>query len=383
MTATRNCPNMRSSLRISHIITGLNVGGAERALHSILTGGLQNGLCNHVISLMGPGHFGPLLRAEGVPVTCLNMMSGRPTPGAVWRLVKAMRATSPDVLQGWMYHGNLAASLGRQLSGRDAILSWGIRQSLEGYKDLKPTTRAVIDLGAALSNAPASIVYNSARARAQHEARGYASVGGAVIANGFDSRRWAPDPEANGRLARELGLPAKTLLVGFVGRGHRDKDIPNLLSAFRSVAASHPSAHLVCVGRDIREHYGEREQGQRISYLGERIDMERILPAFDVLCLSSSFEGFPNVIGEAMACGVPCVTTDVGDAAAIVSDTGWTAPPRDSAALATALSRALSVSNVERRTRGLAARARIEAHYSLSAVVDQYRAHYMRLVEAG
>lgn len=365
-------------IRITHIITGLNVGGAERALHSLLTGGLQGAFENHVVSLMDEGYFAPLLRDAGVPVTCLNMSPGPPTVRAVWRLRQAMRAGSPDIIQGWMYHGNLAASLARRLAGGKAALSWNVRTSLEA-QHMNPSTHWVIWTGAQLSRGPDAIIYNAHRSKSQHVQQGYTPTNGLVIPNGFDAERWHPDPNAKTRLCAELDVPKDAVLIGFVGRGHPQKDIPNLLSAFGIAANSHPSAHLVCVGRGLDDFATDGVDLQRVRFLGQRNEVERLMPSFDILCLSSSSEGFPNVIGEAMACGVPCVTTDVGDAAAIVADTGWTVPPRNSAALAATLSQALAAPEEERRARGTAARARIEARYSLEYAVDQYRTLYERL----
>lgn len=368
----------RVPTRITHIITGLGVGGAERALHTLLTSGLAANFEHTVISLTGEGYYGPLLRAAGIPVACMNMTPGRPTLGAALRLRRAVRVARPDILQGWMYHGNVAASLVCRLSSPRAALVWNIRMSLEGTRQMKISTRAVIRIGAWLSKAPDAIIYNAARARGQHELAGYASAAARVIPNGFDTRRWHPNPTARASLRQELNLAADAPVVGFVGRGQPEKDLVNLLSAFTAATATRPDVRLVCVGRDL-EQYAHHLDPARVIFLGQRNDIERLMPAFDVLCLSSYFEGFPNVLGEAMACGVPCATTDVGDAAAIVGETGWIARPRDSAALANALSLALNATPEERQARGRLARARVEAHYSLDAIVGEYAALYARL----
>jgi hypothetical protein len=115
---------------ITHIIIGLNVGGAERALFNLLTNGLEGPFRNRVISLMGPGHYGPLLQDAGIPVTCLNMHPGRPTPAAVRRLLAACAAAPTDILQGWMIHGNLAATLAQRWGNRHAAYAWNVRISL-------------------------------------------------------------------------------------------------------------------------------------------------------------------------------------------------------------------------------------------------------------
>ena len=120
---------------ITHIITGLNVGGAERALHTLLTGGLQGPFDNRVISLMGEGHYGPLLRDAGVPVTCLGMSPGQPSPAAIMRLRRSLRDAPSDIIQGWMYHGNLAASLAARLLPQRPKVAWNVRVSLESLPD--------------------------------------------------------------------------------------------------------------------------------------------------------------------------------------------------------------------------------------------------------
>jgi len=98
--------------------------------------------------------------------------------------------------------------------------------------------------------------------------------------------------------------------------------------------------------------------------------------SFDPLCLSSCAEGFPNVIGEAMSCGLPCVTTDVGDASKVVGDTGWVSVPRDSNSLADCLDAALTCTPKELKNRGSLARDRIEKHFSMASVKEKYISLY-------
>ncbi len=368
-------------VNIVHIITGLGAGGAERALHSLLSGGLQDRFHNHVISLTGESHYGPLLRDAGISVSALGMVPGRPGPSALWNLRRLVRATSPDLIQGWMYHGNLAASLARYFGGRGTRLAWNIRMSREGGAATKGSTNALIRLGARVSTQPDAILYNSIRSRTQHEAEGYARDRGRVMVNGFDTGKWCPDSDAAPRLRQRIGVPPGKRLVGYVARAHPHKDPANLFAAFVRGAARDPASHLVCVGSGLAEAAPADLDRSRVSFLGEISDIHRIMPAFDVLCLSSAVEGFPNVIGEAMACAVPCVSTDVGDAARIVGDTGWIVPPGDSTALADALLRALACADDELISRGAAARDRIVSDYSLTAAVAAYDALYTQLLE--
>lgn len=366
------------SISITHIITGLNVGGAERALYTLLTNGLEGPFRNRVIALMGPGHYGPLLHDAGIPVTCLNMHPGRPTPAALGRLLAACAEAPADILQGWMIHGNLAATLAQRWNNKRAALAWNVRISLEAGQETKRTTRILTKLGAFLSGQSDAIFYNSRRSQQQYEAIGYRVGLGHYLPNGFDTEKWRPDADIRRKIRQELGFPEDARVIGFIGRGHPQKDLPNLFSAFDKIATNHPHATLVAVGRDIAPHAGDRD---RVILLGERPDVHDLLRGFDLLCLSSRAEGFPNVVGEAMASGLPCVSTDVGDASAIIGDTGWIAPPRDAVALAACLDQALACSPQELLARGQRARDRIKQDYSITSIVDRYKALYSSLAK--
>ncbi len=360
-------------IKILHIITGLNVGGAERALHSLLTNGLEGPFLNHVISLMGPGHYGPLLQESGIPVTCLHMRPGKPTPGALRRLVTAVSKAPTDILQGWMLHGNLAATLARRWANRDAALLWNQRTSLDALSDETRIKRGLIRLEARLSGAPQAIIYNSARSRRQFAEHGYKDDRALHLPNGFDTDKWVPNATARQAIRQELGLPEDATVIGYVGRGHPQKDIGTLYAAFERVSPKHPDAVLVAVGRDLDQGC---PRSDRIILTGQRSDVPRLMCGFDLLCLSSRAEGFPNVIGEAMATGLPCVTTDVGDARDIVGDTGWVASPRNPARLADCIDEALSCPPESLRERGCRARDRIVTQFSIASVVDRYASLY-------
>ena len=364
---------------VTHVITGLNVGGAERALSALLTGGLQDRVSNRVISLMDEGHYGPLLREADIDVRCLGMKRGFPTPPVFGRLRQALRAAPQDILQGWMYHGNLAASVGARLASGQPAVAWNVRTSMDDPSLFGRSTRAIVGLGARMSGGVDAIVYNSARSRRQHHDLGYNATRDLVIPNGFDLDLWRHGPEARAQARAELGLPGDALVAGFVGRGAPVKDVPTLLRAFAQVRASLPDATLVCVGRDVDRQRPANVPADGVLFLGQRADVVQLLPALDVFCMSSRVEGFPNVVGEAMACGIPCVTTDVGDAGDIVGDTGWIVPPGTPSDFARALEAAIREPAEMRNKRGLAARDRIQTHYSLPAIVDRYAELYQKI----
>ncbi|MET4702351.1 glycosyltransferase involved in cell wall biosynthesis [Constrictibacter sp. MBR-5] len=363
-------------LSITHVITGLNVGGAERALYALLTGGLEGDFRNRIVSLMGEGHYGALLREAGIPVVCLNLPPGRLSLTSILRLRSIISAEKPNIVQGWMYHGNLFGSLARFAADSPMRLCWNVRTSLEAPGDMSWSTRFALYMGRFWSSRPDRIIYNSARSRTQHEVFGFRSENSIVLPNAIDTLRWRPSVSKRSEVRRKLGYSDDSRLLGFVGRNHSAKDPLNFFLACRRVLAAYPGVHVVLVGRDLDNAVPTDLPRDRVRLLGERSDVPDLMPAFDLLCLSSKAEGFPNVLGEAMACGLPCVTTDVGDAAEIVGDTGWTAPPRDSVALAEKLLTALALPKEDLYRRGEAARRRIECRYSVGSVVDRYAALY-------
>ncbi|MFM7012635.1 MAG: glycosyltransferase [Betaproteobacteria bacterium] len=363
-------------ISITHIITGLNVGGAERALHSLLTGGLEGRVSNCVISLMDEGHYGPLLRQAGVKVHCLGMKRGLPTPAVFGRLHSALREARPDVVQGWMYHGNIAASVAKWLAPTKPAIFWNVRTSMDDPSVFGRSTQMFIRLGAWLSSDADAIVYNSERSRKQHGQLGFSSERDTVIPNGFDPELWHHGTDARRQARATLGLDANVPVVGFVGRGATVKDVPTLMRAFTRLRARIPAAQLICIGRDIEAYCPSDISTDGVRFMGQRSDVTRLYAAFDVSCLSSRVEGFPNAIGEAMACGVPCVTTDVGDAAEVVGETGWVVPQGDPAVFAEALEAALREPAEVHALRGLDAQRRIKERFDLATIITRYENLY-------
>jgi glycosyltransferase involved in cell wall biosynthesis len=290
-----------------------------------------------------------------------------------------VRRFKPEVVQGWMYHGNVVAYAVRPFCrGR---LFWGIRQALGALDRESPATNRLIRVGARLSSRTEGIIYNSTRARRDHEDAGYAVARGVIVPNGFDTARLRPDVEARARFRGKLELPEASVLVGHVARFHAVKDHATFLHA--AAGMSEPRVRFVMAGRGVDASNAELTglierlglKG-RVTLLGEADEVHAVLPGLDVLCVSSRSEAFPNVLGEAMSCGVPCVTTDVGDAAQIVGETGHVVPVGDPARLAESL-RAIVQMDAEARIRlGRAARQRIVEHYSLDSMITQYQRIY-------
>jgi glycosyltransferase involved in cell wall biosynthesis len=384
------------TIKVLHAITTLEIGGAECMLLRLLEAGARDQFAPSVLSLMDPDEaqvatVTAQIAALGVTIATLGMpQGGHPSLANLWRLCRIVRAANPDLLQGWMYHGSLAATLGSwALRHRPPVL-WNIRHSVHDLALEKPLTRLIIRLSARLSRLPQAIIYNSRVSAAQHAGLGFDARQAVVIPNGFDGERFRPRPEATGRLRAELGIDPARAVIGMVARDHPMKDPGSLVRAVALLQARGHAVHLVIVGSGLDQTHRELVKvvrecglGAQVSLLGERTDVPAVVAGFDVAALSSAWgEGFPNVLGEAMASGVPCVATDVGDCSWVLGPHGVIVPPRDSEALANALGRLLDLGPEARHQLGLAGRARILQHFSLQEVVSQYETLHLRVSAA-
>ncbi|MDP1590329.1 MAG: glycosyltransferase [Prosthecobacter sp.] len=332
--------------KVLWITTGLGSGGAEMMLAQLVNGLPQ--FQHVVVSLTSGGKH-----AASMPeVHSLDMPAGRPTLRALWRLFKIVRQTRPDVLMGWMYHGCLVATLAKCMRIKRVPMIWNIRQSLYDLKLEKRGSALVIRALAKLSWLPQCITYNSQLSAKQHEAVGYRAAKTLLIPNGFDLTKWQPDTPVRGRIGR-------------FGRNAPMKDYPTFIEAAKLIHTKHPEAKFIIVGAETET----LDVPPFIEVLGERHDLPALTASLNIAVSSSAYgEGFPNVVGEAMACAVPVVATDIGDTRWVMGETGRIVPPRDSEALAKACIGILDAGI----TQDLAARERIETHFSLTSVLKQF-----------
>ncbi len=364
---------------VAHLITSLAVGGAQMHLYQTVTRFDPRRIRSTVISLVPPGPVGVLLREAGIPVYHLGMAKGVPNPLGLARLVRLLRRLRPQVLQTYLYHADLLGLLAGRLAGVPRIF-WNLRQSVMEFERYRRTTGWTVRLSAWLSRRVDLILVNSWAGAEHHRQLGYDPQRLLVVPNGFDLGRFRPDPEAYREVRRELGLDPDHLLVGMFARFDPQKDHATFLAAAAQAAALMPRVSFLLAGTGLTREHPEaaalaRESGlppSRLFLLGERQDIPRLAAALDVFVLSSAFgEGCANAVGEAMAAGVPCVVTEVGDSPRLVGDTGLVVPPRDPGALARALVRLLSWEPARRRLLGEAARRRIERHFALDEIVTR------------
>jgi len=372
-------------MRVAFVVSGLATGGAEMMLYKLLKTLAPARVQPLVISLGRCGRPASLIEGLGITVLRLRLdeRGAAALPHATLTAYRSLKRFEPELLSGWMYHGNLMAwALACLLK---VPLAWNIRQTLNLSQE-KAMTQRVIRFGAYLSRTPAKLMYVSHQARAQHRALGYFDERAVVLPNGFEVDLWRRDAAEGKRLRSELSIDDQACVVGHLARFHPMKDQIGLLEAARRVAAEEPAVRFVLAGEGLSASNATlatavRRCGLagRVMLLGETAAPQRLLSACDVFCLPSAWgEGFPNAVGEAMACELPCVVTRIGEGPDLVDTTGVVVEPGDHEALARAILQLVRAGPAVRSALGAQARARIATHFSLAQVA----AHYAEMFEA-
>jgi len=342
---------------------------------------------SNVITLTTSGPVGERIRGLGYEVSEIGMARGRLNPVALLRLARRLRGQRPDVLQTWMTHSDLAGGLAARLAHNIPVV-WNIQHSnFDPAATNRLTLWAVRACALLSSTLPSAIVSCSHEGLRVHAELGYRREKMLVIPNGFDTDSFHSDQQARDSVRRELGLADDQFLVGAVSRFHPQKDHACFIKAAAIVCQTMPRTRFVLCGDgiswsnpELASWLGAANLRDSVFLLGRRTDTPAIMAALDIFVSSSSFgEGFPNVVGEAMSCAVPCVVTQVGDSAIAVGETGRVVPPRDPAALAHEIAALLKASAIERLNLGQAARRRIIDNFGLDAIVTQYANLYMKL----
>lgn len=368
---------------ILHIITGLGDGGAEAVLYRLVS---QDSCHRHsVISLSGPGKYAVLLQNRGIDVHAIEMSPSRPSPIKMLRLVRLIRKIGPDVVQTWMYHGDLLGGAAAKIAGKKAVV-WGLHNTTHDKGVVKLRTRVVIWLNARLSRfLPEAIISCSQNGVPVHQELGYSTAEFCVVHNGYDLAAFQPNKAERARIREEWQATNGTVLFGCVARYDPQKDHPNLLAAFSRVVQSLPKARLVLIGSGMTSSNDDLVQLINLHGLqeyvilgGQRPDIHSVMNGLDVHVLGSAYgEAFPNVLCEAMACGTPCVATDVGDCSIIVGETGQICPPSDPVALSRAMQETAARRGVEPNL-AAACRARIMENFSVEKMVNGYASVWQR-----
>lgn len=278
--------------------TGLSVGGAERALHSLIKNGLQNEFTIEILSLTDLGHYGDKFKSIGIEVHCLYLRNPFKFLISFYKLLYLSWKFKPDIVQGWMYHGNIFSFLVTLFLFFKPKLFWGIRQSLYNINKEKFFTRIIIGLSSWLSPFVHTIIYNSKKSQIQHEIFGFSKSNGRYIPNGFDFSIWKKDLFLKNILRQELKIPSNSFVVGYVGRYHPMKNIELLLDSMVQILNQNSSVYLVVVGKNtdcsnlsIKHYYDNMPSNQFLSF-GEIDDVQKLIHCIDLLCVTSSWGRF-------------------------------------------------------------------------------------------
>jgi glycosyltransferase involved in cell wall biosynthesis len=371
-------------IKVLHLISTLDVGGAEQNLFRLISTMDKAAFQNHVVCMTKPGSIGQKLEKTGTPVYSLNMKKGVPDIRAVRRLRFLARLISPDIIQCWMYHANL---MGLTIPERSRIL-WNIRCSDLDLSLYGTVYRFTVMAGAWLSPIPYAVAANSMAGRDVHERLGYHPNKWVIIPNGFDTELFKPDPDARFSIRSELGIPDDALVLGLIGRFDPMKDHSSFFAASMSFLTSYPHTHFILAGRgvtnenpQIRDQLGQGTDLEKFHLLGERADIPHILAAMDIATSSSLSEGFPNAIGEAMASGVPCVATDAGDTGLLMGDTGILVSRKAPLEMCMAWDTIARMTPGERIDMGSLARERIVHQYSQDRTTHRYEDLYRQMIK--
>lgn len=376
-------------ITLFHIITDLDVGGAEMMLYQLLSATDRSTFAPQVVSLTNKGTFGPKIEALGIPVHTLNIKPSLPNPLALGKLIKLLRREKPALIQTWLYHADLLGSVAAKFAGGIPTV-WGIHNTVVDAQMTHQRTVWIIKLLARLSGwLPTKIISCAEYGATFHIQKGYQADKFVVIPNGFDTQALHPDPASRQKIRNELGLAENTFLIGLTARFSPEKDHQNFIQAAHHLQKHIPNVHFVLCGKDITwdnttlaTWIDDVKLRTQFHLLGQRNDTRDIHTALDIASLASYSEAFPMVLGEAMACGVPCVATDTGDNQILIGDTGYIVAPRHPQALADAWGKILHMPSEKRQALGAAARHRIEQVFSLALITQRYHDLYRSLIKA-
>lgn len=338
-----------------------------------------------IICMGQRGQVGKELASEGYRVIQIGLNASLPSPIKLAILIRRLRKYQPDILQTWMYHANILGSICKPLF-ENCRLVWALHASDIEIVGTKWSTRFIAQIGSVLSHySPDSIVSVSRSGREIHRKLGYDTSLFEIIPNGFNTEGFKPDDSEAERLRGELNLPLNAPVVGHVGRFDPHKDHQTFVRAMGDVIDTVPEVRVLMFGegvnwenKQLSDWIKQTGHENHFRLLGHRIDVPRLMNLFDLGVSSSRTEAFPLVVGEMMACGVPCVITDVGDSRWLVGETGQIVPPENPTELTKSVKTLLKDASL-RNQLGKKARDRIKVEFSISRTVKKYSELYLNL----
>jgi glycosyltransferase involved in cell wall biosynthesis len=372
---------------ILHVITGLAVGGAETALYRLILE-FRGSDYSHTVIVLTPGG-GMYARFVEAGIRLIVLDVKRSPIRHFLQLYRLVRTLRPDIVQTWLYHADFLGGLAARIAGNRNVI-WGVRTTdVDG--GCARATSVVRQLCASLSRwVPHTIVCVAEAARRSHSLVGYDAARMVVVGNGFDLSVLTSNSLQRKRLRRQCGFDADDIVLGTLGRFNLDKDHANFVAAAGRLAERHERLRFLMVGKnldadnaDLMRWIDATGHAERFVLLGERADVAACLAAMDIFCLSSRTEAFPNAVGEAMAMGLPCVATDVGDVAVLMADTGVLVPKADPEALAQGVTGLMALGPGDREQMGQRARERIRAMFNMTGVRERFERIYDNVIARG
>ncbi len=367
-------------IKIIHIITGLGNGGAETMLYKLLESINKNKYELEVISMMDKGITGLKIEKLGIKVHTLNMKRGVPNLSAIRKTINLCK--NADIIQSWMYHADLFSFIVSRFC-KPKKLIWGIRRSNLEWDKNKKSTIMIAKINSILSRYVDNIVSCSIAATEVHRKIGFDKKKLITIPNGFAINKFYNIKEAKAKLCKQFNISSEKKIFTLVGRWEILKDHENCLKALRILSERRDDFVLILCGTNITEEnekllnmIEENKLKDKVLLLGRRDDVPEIMSATHIYISSSSGEGFPNVIGEAMACETICVVTDVGDSAYIVGETGEIVPRKNPLLLAKAIEKVLNYSEEQKKNKRKLARQRIVDNFEISNIIKKYNKLY-------
>lgn len=376
-------------MKVLHIITDLDVGGTEIVLLNLLRKQDKNKCQSVVLSIKSPGKIAEKIQECGVPVHSLYIDSKWRILKVLCGVIRVIRKEKPDIINTWLYHADFIGFIASKLCLKKNVI-WNIRCSDIDQNKLMLSTLITLKINSFLSRFVTCIIVNSIKGKKWHSDRGFRPLSWEYIPNGYDINDWETSVEKRSEIRNELKLNDDSFVVGMVARYDHLKDHATFLKAMRLVISDLPNISVIMIGKDVDDNNVELSEiirslglNESVILLGIKNKMIDYYACMDLLVMSSVTEGFPNVIGEAMSAGLPCISTNVGDASSLINDKHRIVAVRNHMEMGNKIINYIQLGKGERESISKASRHRVLENYSLDMMVTRYQQLYNSFLFAG